>query len=201
MNRDDRFGSWRDRSLDGCRITPLHAVQLASVLAHGELVSPHWIDRVVDANDRELELPTAASPRRVLAPERADELREMLIETTTQGTARRAFRQRNGRPLLGPIRVAGKTGTLSGDDPKGRYEWFIGVAPAEAPRIAIAVLVVQERVWRRNASQIASDVLRRVFCVGGRCELENAGRYLPTTPPGDEPKPAEVAVQRTGGAR
>ena len=185
--------------LDGCRITPLHAAQLASVLAPGVLVAPHWIDRVVDASGRELELPAAAGPRRVLPPERADELRGMLVETTTRGTARRAFRQRNGRPLLGSIQVAGKTGSLSGTDPKGRYEWFVGVAPAEAPRIAIAVLVVQERIWRRNASQIASDVLQRVFCVGGRCELENAGRYLPIRAPGDAPPPAAVAALPTAG--
>jgi hypothetical protein len=123
----------------------------------------------------------------------------MLVETTTRGTARRAFRQRNGRPLLGAIQVAGKTGSLSGTDPKGRYEWFIGVAPAEAPRIAIAVLVVQERVWWRNASQIASDVLQRVFCVGGRCDLENAGRYLRTQPPGDAPAPAALAAGPPAG--
>jgi len=186
--------------LEGCRITPLHAAQLASVIASGELVAPHWIDRVVDASGRELELPAPPSPRRVLSAERAEELREMLVETTTSGTARRAFRQRNGRPLLGPIQVAGKTGSLSGTEPAGRYEWFVGVAPAEAPRVAIAVLVVQQRVWRRNASQIASDVLQRVFCDDGRCSLENAGRYLPTSAPGDAPGPAAVAARPPGAA-
>jgi hypothetical protein len=165
--------------LDGCRITPLHAAQLAAVLAQGELVAPHWIDRIVDANGRELALPSTPAPRSVLSPERTAELREMLVETTTRGTARRAFHQRNGRPLLGPIRVAGKTGSLSGKDPDGRYEWFAGVAPADEPRIAIAVLVVQGKLWWRNASQVASDVLRRVFCERGRCEVERAARYVP----------------------
>jgi hypothetical protein len=61
----------------------------------------------------------------------------MLMETTRSGTARRAFRARGGRPLLGEVRVAGKTGSLSGRDPDGRYEWFIGVAPADDPRIAV----------------------------------------------------------------
>jgi cell division protein FtsI/penicillin-binding protein 2 len=115
----------------------------------------------------------------VLAPERADELRAMLVETTTRGTARRAFHLRNGRPLLGPVRVAGKTGSLSGKDPDGRYEWFAGVAPADEPRVAVAVLLVQGKLWWRNASQLGSEVLKRVFCVRGSCEVAHAARYIP----------------------
>src|SRR5262249_38404317 len=149
------------------------------VLAHGELVSPHWIDRVVDASGRELVLPPSGAPRRVVSSERAEELRGMLVETTTGGTARRAFHQRNGQPLLGDVQVAGKTATLSGRDPDGRYEWFAGVAPADDPRIAVAVLVVQQRRSRQNAAQVASEVLKRVFCVDGRCDVASARRYLP----------------------
>jgi cell division protein FtsI/penicillin-binding protein 2 len=179
--------------LDGCRITPLHAAQLATVLAHGELLAPHWVDRIVDANGRELVLPALSAPRRVISPERAEELRGMLVETTTRGTARRAFRLRNGRPLLGDIRVAGKTGSLSGKDPDGRYEWFAGVAPADEPRVAVAVLVVQGRVWWRNASQVASEVLKRVFCERGRCDATHAARYVPGAR-NDAPGPAATLV-------
>jgi cell division protein FtsI/penicillin-binding protein 2 len=164
--------------LAGCRITPLHAAQLAGALAFGEVVEPRWIDRIVDASGQELVLPASAAPRQVLSPELAGELRGMLVDTTTRGTARRAFRTRGGRPLLGPVQVAGKTGSLSGTDPKGRYEWFIGVAPAEAPRIAVAVVVVQRARWWRNASQVASEVLRGVFCDRGVCRAEAAERLI-----------------------
>jgi hypothetical protein len=160
------------------RITPLHAAQLAATLAHGELVAPRWVDRVVDAEGRELPLPAVSAPRRVLSPDLAAELRGMLVDTTTRGTARGAFRKRNGRPLLGPVRVAGKTGSLSGENPTGRYEWFIGVAPAEEPRIAVATLLVQSDLWWRNASQVAAEVLRRAFCMGRTCRPENAERWV-----------------------
>jgi peptidoglycan glycosyltransferase len=164
--------------LAGCRITPLHAAQLAATLAHGELVAPRWIERIVDARGHEVPLSDSIAPRRVVSPKIAAELREMLVETTRSGTARRAFRKRNGRPLLGPVEVAGKTGSLSGKNPGGRYEWFIGAAPAEDPRIAIAVVLVQGDLYWQTASQIAADVLRVVFCSDGPCRASAAAHWI-----------------------
>ena len=101
----------------------------------------------------------------------------MLVRTTTRGTARSAFRDRRGRPLLGPVTVAGKTGNLSGEDPSGRYEWFIGVAPASSPTVAVSVLQVQGHLWWRKSSQLAADVLKEVFCEGRTCSPDLATRY------------------------
>lgn len=165
--------------LAGTRITPLHAAQLASVLVHGELIAPRWVERVTDVSgERELRVPAPTTPRRVLSPQLTDELRGMLVETTRSGTARRAFRTRSGHPLLGSVQVAGKTGSLSGKDPDGRYEWFMGVAPADDPRIAVASVVVQDALWWRTSSQIAADVLREVFCDRHTCGPELAERFL-----------------------
>jgi peptidoglycan glycosyltransferase len=163
--------------LGGGRITPLHAAQLAVSLADGELVQPWWIDRALDGEGRELLLPQRQPGRRIMTPELAAELRHMLVRTTTNGTARSAFRDRSGRPKLGGIRVAGKTGNLSGSDPSGRYEWFIGVAPAEDPTIAISVLQVHGDLWWMKSSEIAADVLRRIFCERGSCSPELAARF------------------------
>jgi penicillin-binding protein A len=177
---DERYDLGRlGCGLAGVRITPLHAAQLAASLVHGELVTPRWIERVEDAKGRELRLPPAPTPRRVISPELTAELRSMLVATTISGTARSAFRDRRGRPLLGPVRVAGKTGSLSGKDPAGRYEWFIGVAPAESPRVAVATVVVQGPLWWRNASQVAASVLQGVFCERGRCDADLASRFIP----------------------
>jgi cell division protein FtsI/penicillin-binding protein 2 len=166
--------------LAGAHITPLHAAQLAATLTRGELVAPHWIEGVFDADGRELPMPAVPAPRQVIPMELAEELRAMLIDTTVRGTARRAFRQPNGQALLGSIKVAGKTGSLSGTDPTGRYEWFAGVAPANEPRIAIAVLLVQNNLWWRNASQIAAEVLQDVFCEGRDCRPDLVARWMST---------------------
>jgi cell division protein FtsI/penicillin-binding protein 2 len=164
--------------LAGCRITPLHAAQLAATLARGELVVPRWIERVVDAHGRELPLSDTASPRQVMSPELAARLRGMLVDTTRSGTARSAFRKRNGAPLLGSVEVAGKTGSLSGENPGGRYEWFIGVAPADDPRIAVAVLLVQGELWWKNAARVGAEVLHTVFCSDGPCRADAVARWI-----------------------
>lgn len=170
-----RLGS----GLDGTRITPLHAARLAATLADGVLREPTWVERITGPDGRVVPLPAPRAPRQVLTPDLAARLREMLVDTTRRGTARRAFRDRRGRPLLGEVRVAGKTGSLSGRDPDGRYEWFIGLAPAEAPTIAVATLLVQGDLWWRNASQIAAEVLEEILCTDGprSCDAARAARW------------------------
>jgi cell division protein FtsI/penicillin-binding protein 2 len=167
-----RLGS----GLSGARITPLHAVQLAGTLTHGRRISPHWISGIKDAEGRHLLLPRPPGEV-VMTPELADRLREMLVDTTVRGTARRAFRTRRG-PLLGSIAVAGKTGSLSGKDPNGRYEWFIGAAPAQAPRLVVAVVVVQGSIWWVTPSQVAAEILKWAFCPKGLCSEDAADRWL-----------------------
>ena len=163
--------------LAGSRITPLHAVQLVATLVSGEQVEPWWVDRIVDSEGHGLSLPMRDAPRRVISTENAEELRSMLVRTTTHGTARSAFRDSRGRPKLRDIKVAGKTGNLSGGDPHGRYEWFVGVAPAAEPLIAIAVLQLQSNLWWSKSSELAADVLKEIFCERGRCEPRYADRF------------------------
>lgn len=166
--------------LAGCRITPLHAAQLAITLVRGERVTPWWIDRVVDAQGHELPLPPLPAPKRVMSEDLALELRKMLVRTTTGGTARSAFRNARGRPLLDNVQVAGKTGNLSGRDPKGRFEWFMGVAPADRPSIAVAVVQMHDDLWWQSSSQLAASILHEVFCERSRCRAELAARYTGT---------------------
>ncbi len=168
-----RLGS----GLAGIEVNPLHVASLASVLTHGRLIEPWWIDRIVDSSGRSLALPRRPEPRRVLSQQVADRLRSMLIATTTKGTAKRAFRTRRGRPNLPGIDVVGKTGNLTGGEPFGRYEWFLGLAPAEDPTIAVVVLQLQSNLWWSRSSELAAKVLHTVFCEGKRCQTALADRW------------------------
>jgi cell division protein FtsI/penicillin-binding protein 2 len=50
--------------------------------------------------------------------------------------------QRYGKDLLSKVTVSGKTGSLSGDNPPGLYDWFVGFAEAEDPQVAFSAMVI-----------------------------------------------------------
>jgi len=199
-----RLGS----GLAGSFFSPLAAARLAAALARGELVEPHWIARVRDTTGEIVAVPEVAPPRRIWNPEVADVLRHSLRGVTERGTARRAFRNEQGEPLLGDVTVAGKTGTLSGDEPKGLYHWFIGVAPAEEPRIAIATLVVHDSdvSARRggagtNASNIAAETLRALLCDGTGCGADRVAPLYARANARRTESTAELEAQRAARDR
>ena len=164
--------------LAGLQITALHAAEMAATLVDGVRHTPRWIERVTDGKGQSLALPPVPPPSKVLTPALAAQLRELMTATTVTGTARRAFRASYGRPLLKVMNVAAKTGSLSGKTPPGRYEWFIGLAPADHPKVAIAVLVVQQKRWHTTGSQVGAQILNAIFCRNGVCRIDRADQWV-----------------------
>ena len=54
----------------------------------------------------------------------------------------------------------GKTGSLADKRPFRDYSWFVGFAPRDAPRVAVAAVVVNEARWRIRAPWLAREALR-----------------------------------------
>ncbi len=141
------------------RLSPMHAALLAAIVANdGLFVPPRLVDEVEGGS-----APPAAAPVRVLEPEVAAALAEMMRGTVTDGTARRTFRR--GQAALRGVPVAGKTGSLADKEPFRDYSWFVGYAPADRPEVAVATVIVNERLWRVRATSVARDALAAYFDV------------------------------------
>ena len=139
------------------KLSPLHAALLAAIVANdGVLVPPGIVDSVAGGA-----VPPAGDPRRVIDETVAAELARMMRSTVTEGTARRAFARARG-PLRG-VPVAGKTGSLASAQPYRDYSWFVGYAPANRPQVAIATVVVNERLWHARAPTVAREALEAYF--------------------------------------
>ncbi|HEX2064074.1 MAG TPA: penicillin-binding protein 2, partial [Acidimicrobiales bacterium] len=113
--------------------TPLQMALVAAGVANGGVVMrPHVMKEV---RDDEGEVVRSANPtpwKRAMSPSSAAELRDMMVAVVRSGTATRA--------AVPGVAVAAKTGTAqtTGDN---SHAWIVTFAPAEAPRVAVAVIV------------------------------------------------------------
>ena len=114
------------------RVTPLQMAEVAATVANkGELMEPRLWSKVIDPDGRETKLDPARQSR-VMSEDTAAELNDMMQKVVQEGTGTAA--------AVSGIDVAGKTGTaeVSGGI---NQAWFIGFAPADDPKIAIACTV------------------------------------------------------------
>ena len=147
------------------RLSPLHGAVVASIIANGGVFVP---PDVVASSSGAVARPTV-EPWRVLDEPVAAELAAMMRTTVTEGTGRRAFRPpRSRQSSMRGLTVAGKTGSLSEADPFRDYSWFVGFAPADAPEVTVAALVVNTPSWKIKAPELARNVLRAHFAALGR---------------------------------
>lgn len=143
------------------KLSPLHAALIAGAVGNGGMAYEPSLIETVDGEEE-----SAAGSMRLLNKDTADALRDMMKLTVTEGTASSSFRERR-RNVLGDIEVAGKTGSLSSHQlPFKDYSWFVGFAPADDPKIAVAAVVVNGLKWRIHAPFIAREALR-AYLVGG----------------------------------
>ena len=125
-------------------VTPLHMAMVTAAIANdGMMMRPRILENQPVERFSEMVSPSAA--RRVARAMR---------HVTRTGTARKAD--------LPGLSVCAKTGTAQnpgGDD----HAWFICFAPAEKPRIAIAVVVENAGFGSAAALPVAVGVLEEFF--------------------------------------
>ena len=170
----------------GLGVTPIQLAAATATLANGGvLVRPRLVSarRPPGGSWQSLEPETV---RRVVSEQTAATLLRMLESvTSSEGTGRRAG--------LRGLRVAGKTGTAQKFDRSlGRYStdrfvaWFIGVAPADAPRVAIAVALDEPHRPTHTGGAAAAPLFARVAAA----QLARLGIVT-------EPQPAPPASRPT----
>jgi len=124
----------------GMSATGIQTVAAMAAIANGGvLLRPYLLAKVVASDGTPVLTRGREEVRRVLRPQTARQLTEMLEEVVEKGTGTRA--------ALAGHRAAGKTGTAQKVDPihggysDKRLASFLGFAPADAPRVAILVAI------------------------------------------------------------
>jgi peptidoglycan glycosyltransferase len=124
-------------------MTPMQAAMVAAAVANdGRLMKPYLVDQIRAPDLTVIDETDAEEFRRPVSEDIANQLTQMMISVVANGSGRAA--------RIPGIDVAGKTGTAQTPDAPD-HNWFIGFAPADNPKIAVAVFV-------RNGGGTGGDV-------------------------------------------
>jgi penicillin-binding protein A len=143
---------------DKLSVVPLQMAQVAAAVANGgKLMKPHIVSRVVDRDGRTTDRIEPEVQSEVMKPSTAAAVRDMMVAVVERGTG--------GQAKIPGVQVAGKTGTAETQiGTKINDVWFIAFAPAEAPRVAVAVTVAQAPGFGGDiAAPIARDIMEELL--------------------------------------
>ena len=144
------------------RATPLQMAMVAAGIANkGEVMKPYLVQNVKTPDLKTVSETKPESLHQAVTPQVASQLTAMMVDVVNNGT---------GKPgQISGVQVAGKTGTAQTSKDRPPYAWFTAFAPADDPKIAVAVLIEKADIARddiaggRLAAPIAKSVMEAVL--------------------------------------
>jgi peptidoglycan glycosyltransferase len=95
-----------------------------------------------------------------MTPENARKLQQMMVQVVASGTG--------GNGAISGVEVGGKTGTAQSDPKRKPFAWFTSFAPANNPKVAVAVVVEDADIPRQDIAggRVAAPIARAVMEAG-----------------------------------
>ena len=186
------------------KITPIQMITAVATIANGgNLVQPHLVSKILDADGNLVEDLEPETKRQVISEETSRTVLDIMQDTKTVG-----------RAYVQGYRVGGKSGTsekLDSNNPDARIASFVGVAPCDDPEIAVLVIIDEPQnsvdgeffggyLAAPVVGQIMSQALpylgvEKIYTAEEAAEQEVAVRYVV----GQEVANAQVNLTRTDG--
>jgi peptidoglycan glycosyltransferase len=139
-------------------MSPLQMALVAAAIARdGDVPRPYVGQEVVAPNGTPIRRTQPASLGRAMSPLTAAALRSMMALAVNEGFSQNA--------AIPGVQVGGKTGTAQSVPGMPDHSWFIGIAPVEQPRVAVAVLMEFSGWGSLEAAPVAKVVLERALQV------------------------------------
>jgi peptidoglycan glycosyltransferase len=137
---------------------PLQMALVAAAVANGgSEMAPHLVSQIRDASGRVVKSfgPTAFG--QPISAGAASQLTAMMVDVVREGTGTAA--------QIPGVDVAGKTGTAQHGSAAAPHAWFVGFAPAQAPQIVVAVVVLDGGSMGSEATggRVAAPIVKAVM--------------------------------------
>jgi len=105
----------------------------ASIGNSGVTMNPYLVNQVLGSDLKVLKTSSPSKFATALTPSNASAEMSMMVNVVENGTGSNA--------RIPGVKVGGKTGTAETGNGRPAVAWFVAVAPADAPRVAVAVTV------------------------------------------------------------
>lgn len=140
--------------------TPIQMAQYAACLGNrGWAPVPHLVRIIANpgGNRTETIKPTQGNAKIALDSTWWDRIRNVMVQVVNSGTGSRA--------QVAGVRVAGKTGSAEQRRGDKAHAWFIGYAPADDPKIAIAIVLEEAGHGGDEAAPIAGKIIKKYMSI------------------------------------
>jgi len=146
--------AWTGAGQGELLLTPLQLAVIGCAIANqGTIMLPHLMKDIRNG-DEILERFETRAWKKPISSDTALSVLSMMVHVVENGTG-------SGAAIDG-VTVAGKTGTAEVQG-KANHAWFVGIAPAENPRVVVAVLVENGGGGGAIAAPIAKQVMQAVL--------------------------------------
>ena len=139
-------------SPNGPQATVLEMALVGSAIANdGTIMQPYLVDGVYNANGERSFTAQPTKLMQAVSETTAGRVRDVLAGVVNNGTGTDA--------AIDGVQVAGKTGTAEKVD--GNDSWFVGMAPADDPRVVVALIIEdgEEGVGAQKAQNVLKTAL------------------------------------------
>ncbi len=148
------------------RVTPLQMAMVAAGVANGgSVMRPYLVKQTRGSGLDVIDTAKPTELSRALSPDHAAELTRMMVQVTESGNGTGRLARIDG------VQVAAKSGTAENgvNNSLAPHAWFISFAPADDPKVAVAVLVENGGLAAPgpgpafNAAPLAQEVMKAVI--------------------------------------
>lgn len=145
-------------------LSPVHGALIASAIVNdGVMNSPYIVDSLLRANGTAFYKSASLALENPINVTTARKLRDLMGETIEHGTSRKSFKELTRAKQYSIVEAGGKTGSLNGNNPKGKTDWFVGYARLGNRMLAISVVNVNKNYWKVKSSYIAQRLIKKYF--------------------------------------
>ncbi len=146
------------------KMSPIQGAMIAASVANdGVMKVPYVIDSITSKDGKTLFASEPVTAAITMNKDGADKLKELMSATIQKGTSRKSFLSFLRDKKVKEVEVGGKTGSITGNDPKGKVDWFVGYAISDKEKLAIAAITVNVKYWTVKSSYVAQYLFKSYF--------------------------------------